>query len=582
MQNDVAKNSIAQTILNLLKTSDSSLSVTQIAKLITRPPESHLGDYALPCFVLAKATLQKPQELASELAVKLTNTENPWVEKTKAVGAFCNIFINTTYLATYLIPKTLDQTFFEQSSLAKKTRVMVEFSQPNTHKEFHIGHGRNVCLGDAICRLLLYTDNEVVGVNYIGDEGTHVAKCLWQIEESNEELPKENQAEWYGKKYAQASRKLEEASEEERKIYNSKISAILTQLEAKNGKYYDIWLKTRQDCLNDFNKTYTWLDIHFDHFFYESEVSEESQQIVDEYVSKGLFVESEGAIGIHMEQWNLGFFMARKSDGTTLYITKDLALARKKFNEFAIDKSIYVVGNEQNFHFRQLFKALELMGFPQATQCYHLSYAHVRLPHGKMSSRKGDAITFAELIRITLEELAGYLEKYRGIWEDAKIEQTAHRLAVGAIKYGMLSSDPSKDIVFDAKAWTSFEGNSGPYLMYVYSRTQSILKKCHDEGHQLNIVHLNLLTDATEHELLGYIYDFNQAVQNACEQYKPSILCNHLYNMCKAFNRFYAHASVLNAPSNELRSARMALVASLAQTLRQGLYLIGITPTDQM
>ncbi len=425
---------------------------------------------------------------------------------------------------------------------------------------------------------------DLIAVNYIGDEGTHVAKCLWQVLETGkgpaEDEP--NKAHWYGARYVAASRLLKEASAEDKVRYEKQVSGILADLEAKRGETYAIWQKSRQECLADFKSIYAWMDVHFDHYFFESEVSEEAQQIVDECLAKGVFKNSEGAVGIDMSDFNLGFFMARKSDGTTPYITKDLALARRKFQDFKIEHSIYVVGSEQNFHFQQLFKALELMGFAQAKNCFHLSYAHVKLPEGKMSSRSGNVLPFAYLRQELLKELAPYLEKYKAQWREDELTQTADQLAVGAIKYGMLSSDPLKEIVFDLAAWTAFEGNTGPYLMYSYARTRSILTKCAEQGFVRSFAHFERVTQPFAHELLRALYDFNETVAQSCEHYKPSILANHLYNMCRTFNRFYAEVPILKSKSDEERSALICLVEGFSLTLKKGLFLLGISPPERM
>lgn len=462
---------------------------------------------------------------------------------------------------------------------------MIEFSQPNTHKEFHVGHGRNVCLGDSICRIFSYNGFNVIAANYFGDEGTHIAKCLWEVEkykgsEKIESVSKK--AEWLGLRYVEANTKIKEASDDDKVIYNKEVSDILKSIESKNGHYYDLWRKTRQYCLEDFDEIYKWLDVKFDKYFYESEVSEDSQKIVDEYIQKGLFVEDQGAIGFDMSDKKLGFFMARKSDGTTPYITKDLALAKVKFNDFKIDRSIYVVANEQNLHFRQLFYALEKMGFQQASKSYHLSYGMVVRPDGKMSSRLGNSITFFQLIDLVSEEIHTYLEKYSSEWTQSQKDDTAHKLAVGAIKYGMLQADPNKEIVFDPKEWVSFEGNSGPYLMYSYARTQSILRKAQELGLKSSTTHLELLVHDTERDLMRHLYDFNQVTIQACENYRPSTIANHLFFTCKAYNRFYTEVSVMKAETNELRDARLSLLEGFAATLKNGLYLLGITPPERM
>ncbi len=542
--------------------------------LLEKPPESHLGDYALPCFRLGK----NPKEAAQDLVLKLTSRVHPLIREAKAVGAFCNIFLNTPELAHILIPRILDESYFVHAPKTQKT--MVEFSQPNTHKEFHIGHGRNVCLGDSLGRLMAYEGYPLIRANYLGDEGTHVAKCLWQVAKSGEPLPQTRHGSWYGQKYIQAAQFFKDLPAGAQEF--QELSEILMEIEKKSGPFYDLWLESRQGCLADFDQIYRWLDVTFDEVFFESQVSQESQAIVDEYIDKGLFTLSEGAYGVSLEPWKLGFFMARKSDGTGLYITKDLALARRKFRDFAIAQSIYVVGSEQNFHFKQLFKVLELMGFPEAAQCHHLSYAHVKLPSGKMSSRSGAVVSFAELRGMVEEKLSPYLEKYKGTWPASQIEETQRHLTVAAIRYGMLATDPQKEIVFDPEAWTNFEGNSGLYLMYVFSRTASILRKAKDLGHVYEEANIPQLTNPVEHELLSSLGDFSPTVSQAVLQYKPSLLCHYLYDLAKNFNRFYAQASVVNAQTKELASARLALVQGVSLVLGRGLNLLGITPVDHM
>lgn len=590
---DPAKFSLAQSLFLALKknagdTLPEDIGPIDFFKALEQPPEKAMGDYALPCFRFAKALKKNPNLVAEELKKELELLKNPWVLKIDLKGAFLNIFTDQKQVAKTLIPLLLSSEGFsllQKNPVHNNTKTMIEFSQPNTHKEFHVGHGRNVCLGDSLCRIFTYNGFNVTPVNYIGDEGAHIAKCLWGIEQyKGEKLDDsiKNKAEWLGQRYVEANSALKDATDENKIKIQSEISIILKSIEQKTGKYYDIWKITRQYCLDDFNGIYKWLDVHFDHFFYESEVSDDSQLIVDEYMKKGLFVEDQGAVGLDMSDKKLGFFMVRKSDGTTLYSTKDLALAKVKFNDFDIDRSIYVVGSEQNLHFKQVFHALDKMGFKQAPKCYHLSYGMVVRPDGKMSSRAGNSFTFLQLINLVIEEINTYLEKYSEEWTQEQKEDTAHKLAVGAIKYGMLHADPNKEIVFDPKEWVSFEGNSGPYLMYSYARTQSILNKATELGIKHSEEHLDLLNHESERELMRHLYDFNQTAIYACENYKPSTIANHLFFTCKAYNRFYNEVSVMKAETEDLRAARLALLKAFANTLKTGLYLLGITPPEKM
>jgi arginyl-tRNA synthetase len=576
----------------------------EIATWMERPPEAHLGDYALPCFRFVKALKKKPDEIASELAGRLTNSvgtaadksRKSWIESADAAGPFLNINANPESLLSWLLPEASTGALFramKNNPAAAATRVMIEYSQPNTHKEFHVGHVRNVCLGSTLVNLFRHCGYPVIAANYIGDEGTHIAKCLWHLKKTAAEVPATKRGEWLGEIYAGATRALEEATQEQKSAFEKEISAILRGIESKTGKDHELWVETRQWSLDDFESVYNWFHVKFDRVFFESEVSQESQEIVDEFLKKGAFVESEGAIGADLKPFKLGFMIVRKRDGNTLYATKDLALARRKFNEFKIDRSVYVVASEQNHHFKQVFKTLELMGFPQAKQCFHLSYGMVVLPEGKMSSRAGNTVTFKMLREQMTAALNGILAKYTGEWSPDEISATARKLCEGAIKYGMLCSDPVKDVVFDMENWLSFEGNTGPYLMYSYTRTRSILRKAAESGTTFDPAQLSRKDGwksalgkerftQSERELARWIQDFNQATAFACENYRPSTLANHLFYLCKAFNRFYTDVPVLKATNPEMRLVRLAMVASFGETLRAGLELLGITPPDRM
>jgi arginyl-tRNA synthetase len=549
---------------------------------LERPPEAHLGDYALPCFRMAKDLKRKPPEIAAALATALPSVNAEWIEKAESVGAFLNITLKPAALAKILVPQLREGTYFSRLKAADRPRVMIEYSQPNTHKAFHVGHMRNLALGDALGRVYEACGYPVVMANYIGDEGAHIAKCLWYIHKTQQKAPAERRGEWLGEMYSQATIALEDASPEKIPELNAEVSAVLKAIESKQGPIYEEWKETREWSLADFNEIYAWTGARFDHCFYESEVSEESQRIVDEYLQAGVFVPSEGAIGLDLKEEKLGFVIVRKSDGNTTYATKDLALARVKFRQFQIKKSIYVVASEQNLHFKQVFRTLEKMGFSEAKDCFHLSYGMVTLPDGKMSSRKGNVIKFRDLRERMEQELDKNLEKYRGEWSEEEIIDIRRKLAVGAIRYGMICSDPAKDIVFDLPDWLSFEGNTGPYLMYTYARTRSILRKAQEQGFQPAQDHLELLQGSEEREMLRYLNDMNSVIQQTLDQNKLSLLCHHVYNTCKVYNRFLAQVQVLKAESAEARGARLALLDALSQALKYSLKLLGIEPPERM
>ena len=557
---------------------------SEITGLIEQPPNPELGDYALPCFSFSKSLRRSPALIASELADKLQKylLPNDLFTLIQARGPYLNFTVSAAAVAEAVLPDIFHGNYFKEPSSIKRERVMIEYSQPNTHKGFHVGHLRNVALGDSLCRIYLYNGYDVVGANYIGDIGSHIAKCLWYLRNHNTADPPENyRGEWLGELYANAVRKLEATEGQEKISFQDELSQLLQKIDAKDAEIYEDWETTREWSMKDFHEIYEWLDVKFDHFFYESEVDEEGRQIVIEGEKNGIFKKSEGAIGIDLEAEGLGFFMLLKSDGNTLYSTKDLALARQKFDNFDVKRSIYVVGAEQTLHFKQVFATLKRMGYKQAEQCFHLPYALVMLPEGKMSSREGNVILFSQLRKEIVESIQStHLEEHRKDWSRKELDETSQKIAVAAIKYGMLNQDSNKNIVFSMDDWLVSEGDTGTYLIYAYVRIRSIGRKI---SRKVSAdVDFSLLSHPNEKKLLRQMLDFNKTVFNAGEQFRPSLLARMLYEFSKDFSRAYNTCSVMHAETEQLQAARLLLFHCVAETLQQGLNLLGITPPERM
>ncbi len=574
-------------------------SAKELEKLIERPPRQEMGDYAFPCFTLARSFRKAPPLIAEILVSTLQShlSECEAVTAVHALGPYVNFRVSLPLMASLTLPRMVSGEYFKrnerrilQSGL--QSRVMIEFSQPNTHKGFHVGHMRNVALGDSLCRIFRYNGYQVVAANYIGDSGAHIAKCLWYYLNYNQEpVPQNLRGEWLGVLYMKAVRKLAEATAEERKNYMEEVGLILKRLEAKEPEISKTWQETRQWSLHDFERIYQWLDVAFDQIFYESQVDEAGKQIVYEELQRGTFERSKGAIGIDLERADLGFFLLLKSDGNTLYATKDLALAKRKFDEFQIERSIYVVGSEQTLHFKQVFETLKRMGYEQAKQCFHLPYGLVSLPSGKMSSRTGNIILFSLLqqkMGSYIQE--NYLDKFRGEWQDVEIEETTRRVGVAAIKYGMLNQDANKAIVFAMEDWLASEGDTGTYLIYAYVRIRSIARKLEQADHSdqppgpsvSGDVDFNLLAHPSEQELIRLLFDFNETVWAAGEQFRPSMVARMLFDLAKAFSRTYTTCSVIHAESLALQEARLLLFHCVAEALKEGMFLLGIRPPERM
>jgi arginyl-tRNA synthetase len=392
------------------------------------------------------------------------------------------------------------------------------------------------------------------------------------------EIPSTRKGAWLGTLYTAGNNLLEVERGTDKEAENrEKLTMILKQLEKKSGEFYDLWKETRQWSIELMQEVYAWAGVKFDVWYWESEVDSDSVKLVHEYMDKGLFVEDQGAVGVNLEEYKLGFCMLLKSDGNGLYATKDLELARRKFQNFKIEKNIYIVDKRQEHHFKQVFKVLELMGFENAKKCYHLQYDFVELPDGAMSSRKGNIVPLQALIENMVKMIKEqYLARYQNDWSQEEIEKTAQTVAKGAIKYGMTRIDPGKKIVFDMQEWLKLDGESGPYVQYAYARINSMVNK------------LGLPTSTEmkieaqqEKDLVATLMNFHHVVQQATEQYKPSVLTGYLYDLGRAFNSFYAECPVGSAPE-PVRSSRLMLSRATATVLKQGMALLGIEAPERM
>tara|TARA_Y100000768_G_C23991245_1_gene693479 strand:+ start:9262 stop:11013 length:1752 start_codon:yes stop_codon:yes gene_type:complete len=563
----------------LTKLNLTSLELEQVYKLLAPPPKANMGDVAFPCFLLAKELKMAPPQAAEKLKECLSESE--LIAEPKIFGPYLNFYLNHSKVSELILADINSGDFFKQKLVKNAPKTMVEYSQPNTHKELHVGHMRNLCFGDAIVKLYQYAGVETLSTTFPGDVGTHVAKCLWYYKKHNKETPpKERKGAWLGTLYTAANNLLEEQRGTDKEEQNrTELTKILKELHQGQGEYYDLWKETRQWSIELMQDVYKWADVTFDTWYWESDVDASSVSLVEEYYEKGLFVKDQGAIGIDLSDHKLGFCLLLKSDGTGLYATKDLELARKKFVDNKIEKSLYVVDNRQSLHFKQVFKTLELMGFENAKNCEHLQYEMVELTDGAMSSRKGNIIPLQDLIdQMELKIVSEYLHKYQNEWPADEIKEIAHIVASGAIKYGMTRVDSNKKIVFDMDEWLKLDGESGPYIQYTYARINSLVKKidCQAESDYA------LLQNQLELNIINQLMLFNQVIQSCLEQNKTHMLCQYLYHLARAYNSFYAECSIARAESEELKAARIDLSRGVARTLKEGLAVLGIKVPERM
>ena len=538
---------------------------------ITVPPQAALGDLAVPCFYFTKLTRISPNQIAAELKAKIH--AHGLIKKVENAGPYLNFYLDGKHLAGREL-KEIAKTGGAYGQLKwPKQKIMLEFSQPNTHKEFHIGHLRNAVLGNALVNILRFTGQKVIAANYIGDIGSHVAKCLWAFNKfhQNDVLP-ENKGRYLGQIYAEASRLVEDNP-----AYKREADEVLQKLESGNRAYKALWKKTRQWSLDDFNRIYKILGIKFDKFYYESEVEKPGKKIVDELLARGLAEKSEGAVIINLEKYNLKNFLLLKSDGTSLYSTKDLALAQMKFKKYNLDQSLMVVDNRQSFYFQQLFRTLQVMGFDKKLE--QIPYEILTLKDGAMASRKGNVVLFEDFYAEIVNRAAEETKKRHADWPENKIRETAEKIALAALKFNMLKIGNNSIIIFNIDEALSFEGYSGPYLQYMVSRINSILKK--ESAGNLKSINFARLNTSIEKELLLKLAEFPEAVERAASHYEPSEIARYLFDCAKIFSNFYQSEPVLSS-EEKTKQARLALISAVRQVLINGLDLLGIETLDQM
>lgn len=584
LMHDKIRLELSQWLAPVLQGLGAEAQVEAIYPGFAGTPDSKMGQLAFAMFPWAKALKQNPAQLSATVAKALQESGHrpAWIQEARAVGPYVNFFYASGALAAELVPEILKGDYFKRKISGQMPKTMIEFSQPNTHKEMHVGHMRNLCLGDALIRLHRYCGFDIVASTFPGDVGAHVAKCLWFYKNHNTEAPPQTKkGAWLGTLYTKGHNKLEDERGTDKEESNRKqLTEILAQLEKKQGEYYDLWKETRQWSVDLMSEVYQWANVTFDAWYWESEVDSESVKLVREWQKKGLFIEDQGAVGCDLKEHGLGFCMLLKTDGNGLYATKDIELARRKFQERGIEKSVYIVDLRQAHHFKQVFKVLELMGFPHAKDCFHLQYDFVELPDGAMSSRKGNIVPLQALIENMVAMVKKeHLERYRGQWSDEEIEVTAQDVAKGAIKYGMTRIDPGKKIVFAMEEWLKLDGESGPYLQYTYARIQSLARKMQSEN--LVAPDFSTLSAPQEAELIRLLPQFNTVVAQACEQYRPSVLTAYLYDVAKGFNAFYAECPVNSAPSGQ-KEARLELAVACSRIIAEGLNLLGIPAPSKM
>jgi arginyl-tRNA synthetase len=504
--------------------------------------------------------------------------------RTEAVNGYLNLYFSSSEFARRAIDTVLKEGDDFGRGQTKHEMVMVEFSQPNTHKAFHVGHLRSAILGDSVARILDFAGYQVVRANYLGDIGLHVIKWLWNYMKFHPgERPPADTTRWMGDLYHEATRRLEENPDLE-----AEVRQLYARWDRREPDVVALWEETRQWSIDGFLQMYEILDIHFDRIYYNSEAELPGKQVVEELIQRGIaederpegpvIVRIDDKLGLDKEQYRV--MVVLRSDGTALYQTLDLALAMLKFKEYDLDRSIYVVDVRQSMHFKQVFKILEIAGFPWAERCVHLGYELVNLPGNVvMASREGTVVLLEDLIRETIQRaLEVVVTKNPELSEEQK-QDVARAVGMGALKYPLLARDNAKLVTFDWESALDFNGQAAPYIQYAHVRANSILRRVGNKVPLPTTPAYEL--HPTEIQLIDLITRLPSEVQRAAEDYKTLTITNLAIELGHAFNDFYNACPVLKADPG-VRQFRLRLVAASRQVLANLLKLLGIEAPQVM
>lgn len=550
------------------------------------------GDFTIVIFPLVKQLKKSPNVLGEELGEELLKLVD-FVEKYNVVKGFLNISVRSTLF--FEIFKATQENFGKIEPKNKK--VMVEYSSPNTNKPLHLGHIRNILLGYSVSQILQEAGYEVVKTQIVNDRGIHICKSMLAWEKfGNGETPAISGLKGdklvgnYYVKFDQEYKKEIEAlkqegiSEEEAKKQAplfSEAQKMLLDWEKEDSKVRQLWEMMNQWVYAGFAETYKRLGVDFDQIQYESNTYLLGKNLIQEGLAKGVFFKKEdGSVWCDLTDEGLDEKLLLRGDGTSVYMTQDLGTAVGRFEDNDIQKLIYTVGNEQDYHFQVLFKILKKLGYQWADQLYHLSYGMVELPNGKMKSREGTVVDADDLMQemyLTAKEKAQELGKLENLTDEEK-EKSYEIVGMGALKYFMLKVDPKKKMLFNPAESIDFNGNTGPFIQYTYARIKSLLERADFQNPDL----VEVVPNASEKELISRLSEMKNVVEKSSETLSPAHLANYIYDLVKAYNSFYQNNPILNQEDETVKNFRLHLSSLTSNTIKKGLGLLGIGVVNRM
>ncbi|MBQ6456098.1 MAG: arginine--tRNA ligase [Mogibacterium sp.] len=562
---------------------DEALGLTQeeVKGLIEIPNDEKMGDYAFPCFRLAKALRKAPQMIAADIAGRISGNEA--FEKVENVNAYVNFFINRAFFAGQVIDEVNEKgDAYGRSDIGKGRKVIVEYSSPNIAKPFHIGHIRSTVIGNAIYKLYDAVGFDVTRINHLGDYGTQFGKMIvayrkWGSEDELAKDPIKTLLGYYTRFHQEA--KDDPSLEDEAR-------EAFVRLEAGEPEEVALWKKFRELSLAEFNRVYDMLGITFDSYAGESFYSDKMPRFIQELKDKGLLIESQGAQIVDLEAYGMSPAMITKSDGSSLYVTRDIAAAVYRKETYDFYKCIYVVASQQNLHFRQWKQVLELMGYAWQKDCIHVPFGLVSLSDGDdikmMSTREGTVVFLEDVLNTAVDKTADIMREKNA--QGIDIGEVSKEVGIGAVIFQELSNNRIKDYVFSWDKVLNFDGETGPYVQYTHARASSVLRNASAEdlaAVSAGDLDWSCLESDSAYALVKLLYRVPEIVIEAADKYEPSIVTRHLVDIAQAFNKFYHDEHILVDDRNE-KLAKLALVLAAKTVIANCLGLLGIKAPERM
>lgn len=557
-------------IVNLLSQNIEVLTSEEISQLIEIPPKPEMGDFAFPCFRLAKSYHKAPPMIAQDL--KESIGDQAFLSEIKVVGGYLNFYVDKAQYAQQIIDKYNNATDYGCSDQGKDKTICIDYSSPNVAKNFHVGHLRTTIIGNSLYKIFSKLGYKVVRINHLGDWGTQFGKLIvaykkWGSREAVEEKGIEELMDIYVKFH-------EEAEKDD--SLNDEARAWFLKMEQGNEEALEIWQWFRDISLKEFMRVYNILGMEFDSFAGESFYRDKTADVIKRLTDDGLLKESQGAMIVPLDEYDMPPCIVAKKDGSSIYATRDLAAILYRKATYNFDRCLYVTGLEQKLHFAQVFKVIELMGNDYAKNLVHIPYGLVSLKSGKISSRKGNVIFAEDLLRESINKTTSIIEEKNPDISDKK--EVAKQVGIGAIIFNDLYNQRIKDVIFDWNKLLNFDGETGPYVQYTYARASSVLRKI---GEVPDTIDYTLLTDEASIGLLKEIERYPQVIKDAAERYEPSVIARYSIDLAHAFNKFY-HECQINVEDETTKYTRTNVVKIARYIIKDALSLLGIQCPEQM